>query len=532
VVTGGSDTGVLLELLETEGASALTRLNGMFAFGLWDAREQKLLLGRDRFGVKPLYYRLGADGFAFASEPKALLRLYPESRRIDEQTLLAFLAHNDLYASGRSFYEGIRVLPPAHWAVYDISTGELQLERYWDYPAVWSGSEFPLPPDVASEQFAELFEDAVRIRLRSDVPVGLTLSGGLDSTAVLAAAKRADYPLRCFTSVYGADSGAQGSGELNWARRAAAAADCPLVPVEASRSEWLSVMSDVVWHMDGPGYSPAVYPLWRLMQKARAEHIPVLLEGQGADEELAGYPQYAALYLMDRFGRFGAVNLLELAKGLLQFRDTFGLKWLMLWLAREGSPSLLQWHRKKTGFQSLMRSNIVLPHTTIPVATPAPPRGRVDQRLREDHAFHILPGLLHYGDAISMAHSIEARHPFLDYRLVEWLFAAPTDIKLRDGETKWVLREYLRAQGQREIGNRRDKKGYPTPAGAWLASEEGRHLESAVMRSGNPLHEWCEPARLANLFERQRRGLLATDHHLYKIISTQMWIDRCILSHG
>jgi Asparagine synthase len=198
----------------------------------------------------------------------------------------------------------------------------------------------------------------------------------------------------------------------------------------------------------------------------------------------------------------------------------------------EKSSGLLKWHRNRSGFQSLIRSGVVLPDEPRHTVVSAPDRGRVDRRLREDHAFHILPGLLHYGDAISMAHSIETRHPFLDYRLVEWIFRAPMDVKLRDGETKWVLREYLRARGQREIGNRRDKKGYPTPAGAWLASEEGRYLESAVMRSGNLLHEWCEPARLANIFERQRRGAIAAEHHLYKIISTQMWIDRCILSDG
>ena len=532
VVPGGSDTAILLELIEAEGVASLSKLNGMFAFALWDQIGRKLWLGRDRFGVKPLYYHHGACGFTFASEPKALLRLHPELRRIDERTLLSFLAYNDLCSSGRSFYDGIRVLPPAHWAVYDLTSGDLRFGRYWDYPSASSRMDPSLDFEKARERFAELFEDAVRIRLRSDVPVGLTLSGGLDSTAVLAAARRADYPLRCFTSVYGADSGSQGSGELNWARRAAAAADCPLVPVEASRSDWLSVMKDVVWHMDGPGYSPAVYPLWRLMQKARAESIPVLLEGQGADEELAGYPQYSALHLLDSFDQSGGLDLRGLALRLLQLRDTFGLKWLTLWILREKSSGLLKWHRNRSGFQSLIRSGVVLPDEPRHTVVSAPDRGRVDRRLREDHAFHILPGLLHYGDAISMAHSIETRHPFLDYRLVEWIFRAPMDVKLRDGETKWVLREYLRARGQREIGNRRDKRGYPTPAGAWLASEEGRYLESAVMRSGNPLHEWCEPARLANLFERQRRGAIAADHHLYKIISTQMWIDRCILSNG
>jgi asparagine synthase (glutamine-hydrolysing) len=131
-----------------------------------------------------------------------------------------------------------------------------------------------------------------------------------------------------------------------------------------------------------------------------------------------------------------------------------------------------------------------------------------------------------------MAHSIEARNPFLDFRLVEWLFRAPSAVKLCEGQTKWILREYLRMHGQEEIGNRRDKKGYPTPAATWLAQDEGRQIEAMVLRTGSPLHEWCDPAKLKRLFELNRRGVIGTDHQLYKIASTQMWIDRCINASG
>ena len=527
---GGSDTGVLVELLEARGAQALPLLNGMFAFALWDAGARQLTLCRDRFGVKPLYYRVGADGIAFASEPKALLALYPAHRKLDSATLLEFLAHNELYGNGRSFYDGIHVLPPAHLAVFDAPTNTLRVDRYWDYPA---GSEpsTPISPAQAREQFDALFDDAVRIRLRSDVPVGITLSGGLDSTAILAAATRhATAPLRCFTSVYGADSGVAGSGELAWARIASDAVGAPLTTVPAPRSDWLNVMGQVVWHMDGPGYSPAVYPLWCLMKQARAEGVPVLLEGQGADEALAGYPQYAVLELLSFLREGGWARPGSLSARLQGLRGTFSWRWALAWIARETFPGLLTWHRRRTGFQSMLREGLVMPEPLAPLVS-----GDADivrQRLRVDHSRAILPGLLHYGDAISMAHSIESRHPFMDVRLVEWLFRAPTSIKLSEGQTKWVLREYLRSHGQATIGNRRDKKGYPTPAGAWLASEEGRHLEAMVLKPDSPLHEWCDPARLARLFQLNRRGVIGAEHHLYKIVSTQMWIDRCLAPSG
>ena len=518
---GGSDTGVLLEAIEVWGTSALSRLNGMWSFATWNESRRELFLCRDRFGVKPLYYRLGADGIAFASEPKALLALFPENRRMCRKTMINFLAYNHLFVGKESFYEGIHVLPPAHYARYDCATNSLKIERFWDYP---SDTNHSITADRAIGEFQELFNDAVRIRLRSDVPVGITLSGGLDSSAILAsAAVHTRFSPRCFTSTY-ADSGA---GELDWARMAAEAVGAPLIEAPAVQGDWLKVLNDVVWFMDGPGYSPAVYPLWCLMRTARAAGVPVLLEGQGADEALGGYPQYSILELLQYVrGSNEPRSARGLQSRMTGMRGTFSAFWAIAWLAREMSPTLLRWHRSRVGFQSLLRRGVKLPDADEqPLPQGADP---VRQRLMADHARDILPGLLHYGDAISMAHSTEARDPFLDFRLVEWLFRLPTSFKLHNGQTKWVLREFLRSNSMRAIGNRRDKKGYPTPTGTWLASEQGRELETRLVEKPSPLHEWIEPRKLNKLFYLHRNGALAAEHHLYKLISAQMWIDRCI----
>lgn len=517
---GTSDTEVLLHALLAWGDEAVNRLNGMFAFALWRPSERRLLLVRDRFGVKPLYFLCGPDGFAFASEPKALLELFPKHRKPCKPALLDFLANNELYAGGQSFYEGIHVLPPAHLGVLE-SSGSLQVKPYWHYPAADDDS---LSAEDAVTQFESLLNDAVRLRLRSDVPVGVTLSGGLDSTAILASADVASgQTMTCFTSVYSAGE----LGELNWAQLAAGQVGARLVPVEAPQSAWLSVMRDVVWHMDGPGYSPAVYPLWCLMQRARSEGVPVLLEGQGADESLAGYPQYAALELLAYAkGTYDEFRTLSgLRRRMQGMGATFSLPWAIAWMLRETLPSLVNLRRRRVGFQSLLRPGVKVP------AMRQPSRGMGDpvrERLLEDHARTILPGLLHYGDAISMAHSIETRHPFMDYRLVEWLFRLPTRWKIHGAETKWVLREYLRQHNQAAIGNRRDKKGYPTPVGAWLASEQGREVEGLLLNSRGLLSEWCEPRAVKDLIERNRRGEMGAEHHLYKLLSTQMWLDTCI----
>lgn len=521
---GTSDTEVLLHALLEWGDDALARLNGMFAFAWWQPREQRLLLARDRFGVKPLYYRVGPEGFAFASEPKALLQLFPEHRRVCRSTLLDFLANNALYAGDKSFYEGIRVLPPSHFGVLERSR-PLRLRAYWRYPDEESAN---LDADEAIAQFEALFDDAVSLRLRSDVPVGLTISGGLDSTAILTSASgHSAQTIQCFTSVYSGDN----FGELKWAQRACEPFGASLIAVAAPQASWLNVMRKVVWHMDGPGYSPAVYPLWCLMQRARSEGVPVLLEGQGADESLAGYPQYAALELLAYAkGTYpNGWNLAGLLGRVRGMHATFSLRWAAAWMLRETLPELMSWRRRRLGFQSLLRSGVEAPPPHEEAFSGGDP---VHSRLLEDHSRSILPGLLHYGDAISMAHSIETRHPFLDYRLVEWLFRLPTRWKLRDGETKWVLREFLRDHGQQAIGNRRDKKGYPTPVGDWLASEQGREIEHLLLDQRGLLHEWCEPAAIRNLIERNRRGVMGAGHHLYKLVSTQMWLATCIERRG
>lgn len=517
---GTSDTEVLLHALLAWGDEAVNRLNGMFAFALWQPREQRLLLVRDRFGVKPLYYRCGPEGVAFASEPKALLKLFPQHRKPCKPALLDFLANNELYAGGQSFYEGIHVLPPAHLGVLELS-GSLQIKAYWHYP---EADDDGLSAEEAVSEFESLLNDAVRLRLRSDVPVGITLSGGLDSTAILASANVASgQAMTCFTSVYSADE----PGELNWAQLAAKQVGAPLVPVAAPQSSWLTVMRDVVWHMDGPGYSPAVYPLWCLMQRARREGVPVLLEGQGADESLAGYPQYAALELLAYAkGTYDEARTLSgLCSRMRGMGATFSLPWAVAWILRETMPSLVSLRRQRVGFQSLLRPGVEVPATRKPSSGVGDP---VRARLLEDHARTILPGLLHYGDAISMAHSIETRHPFMDYRLVEWLFRLPTRWKIHGAETKWVLREYLRQHNQVAIGNRRDKKGYPTPVGVWLASEQGKQVEGLLLNPRGLLHEWCDPRAVKELIERNRRGVMGAEHHLYKLMSTQMWLDTCI----
>ena len=518
-----SDTEVLLCAWLQWGEDCLRRLNGMWAFAIWLPAERRIVFARDRFGVKPFHYHHGRT-FCFASEPKAILKLFPECRRVDSRTLSEFLAWGKLHASDGSFYLGLKTLPPAHCGEYRVDDGRLRISRYWDYPqAPGAGADGAR----AQEEFRALFDDAVRLRLRSDVPVGITLSGGLDSTAVLAASMKESASARpCFTAVYGGNE----RGEASWARIAAAPYGIEPVEVQAPHSQWIDLLARISWHMDGPGYSPAVFPLWNIMAEARRRNVPVLLEGQGADEALAGYPQYMALAIL--FGLKHAANRFsprELGLLMRGATRTFTLRWTALWLIREAFPGLTGMYRARVGAGSTLRPQFRLP-LRDPAEACAVPRypDPLNDRLWRDHSANILPGLLHYGDAVSMAHSIESRLPFMDYRLVEWLFSRGADIKIGGGRTKSVLRQYLAAAGQPAIAARADKQGFPTPVEQWLAADGGAMVREHLLAPDARILEFCEPARIRRLVDFHVRGGHGAGNHLYRLLSTQVWMRQCL----
>lgn len=525
-----TDTEVLLKAYLTWGQNCLKRLNGMWSFAIWDPQKRTFFFSRDRFGIKPFYYCREDRGFAFASEPKALLSLFPSLRVANPETLYRFLALGQLYVSDASFYEGIEILPPAHCAEYCPDSKSFRVWRYWDYPAENTPD---YDAELSVDEFEALFIDSVRIRMRSDVPVGVTLSGGLDSTAVLAAAnKNNQTQMSCFTSVYSQHD----RGEAGWAQKAASPYNVNLYEVEAPKKDWIVTMENISWHMDAPGYSPAVYPLWFLMRKARDAGVPVLLEGQGADEALGGYPQYAVLsFIAELKKAFSSPSFSRLRRSAYVWQRvvrTFTTRWAILWLIRESQPWLIHWQRKRVGAGSVLKRDFAVHYRRSEevncLYSCAYDADAVTARLHTDHSRDILPGLLHYGDAISMAHSIESRLPFMDFRIVEWLFSRSSCIKIRNGETKWILRKFLRMNGQDIIANRPDKRGYPTPIERWMAKDEGSILQEILIDPGAKIHQFCQPEKIERLIRYHVRGGRGAGNHLYRLVSTEMWMQRCL----
>jgi asparagine synthase (glutamine-hydrolysing) len=530
--TTGTDTEVLLKAYIHWGQGCLSKLNGMWAFAVWEPKRNKLFIARDRFGIKPFYFcRPSGGGVAFASEPKAILSIFPEFRQVNHASLYRFLAEGKLYDSNSSFYNGIELLPPAYCGEYEVASDTLHLIKYWGYP-----ERGQVSCSDTVETFLAILNDSVSIRMRSDVPVGITLSGGLDSTAVLAASMRAgdSHKMTCFTSVYGDGE----RGETQWARVAAQPYGITPLEVEAPKSAWIDTLEEISWHMDAPGYSPAVYPLWFLMKSARQNDVPVLLEGQGADEELGGYPQYGVLALIESLAysikhpsQGKAAEIKRMWNGLLA---TFSQRWVILWLLRELNPWAISLYRQRIGAATTLRrdfvSDVQSKSDGVFYDEPNLSYDRVTSRLLLDHSRDILPGLLHYGDAISMAHSVESRLPFMDYRLVELLFSLSSDIKIStDGQTKWVLRQYLKRMEQHAIANRVDKLGYLTPVEKWLADKNGAVPRDILLSKNSAILEYCDHARIERLINDHCKGRSGMGNHIYRLVSTEFWLQKCVL---
>ncbi len=513
---GQSDTEVLLRGYLAWGEDIQHRCNGMWAMAIWNPRNRTLFLSRDRFGKKPLYYARLDSSLWFASEPKALHSLRPELAEAESAAVVDLVVNSRLHLGERTFYRGILALPPAHCATYDAGDDQLALRRYWDYPEAAEA----ITNSRSDETFSELFRDAVQLRLRSDVPLGLTLSGGLDSSAVLAATgqRGIDAPTS-YTSVYG---GAR-HGELGWAETAAGCAGTSVQQVASSMADWPTILPALVAHLDAPGQSPAVLPLWSIMKRARADGVPVLLEGQGADEILGGYTWYPAAQAVALARRGDVAGFARICSSMSK---AFTWRWTIGWLARQAAPGLGRRLTRARRYR-LFRPPVIeawQQRANDPTLSRAglgyEPMYRAMWR---DHAYDVLPGLLHYGDSISMAHGVESRLPFLDYRLVEWVFRCRPKL-LDHGNTKAPLRAYLQAHGFDPIARRRDKLGYPVPMTEWYRSVGGQWIDDILATPTAPIWEWMEAAPVAALANDARRGSMAGAMHLFKFLTTELWL--------
>jgi asparagine synthase (glutamine-hydrolysing) len=462
------DVEVLLHAWDEWSEGALDRVNGMFAFAIWNDSDRSLVLATDPFGEKPLYYAVTPEGLVFGSEVKALL-LDPAVRAdVNEDALALFIARGAMPTPAESFFARIDQLPGAHVARW--REGRLETERYWrPGPA-----DVPTDYEEATTELRRLLQESIRLRLRSDVPVGTSLSGGVDSSAVVALAAEiaGDHTRHAFTAAF------PGFERDEWAYAVEVARRAHVVEhhkVEPTAGDLLGELETFVLDQEEPVGSASVYAQWCVMRAAKDAGVVVLLDGQGGDELFGGYA-IAAGFALRAAGPAAALRELVSDPGHV---GPVGRS-----LAMDFLPSRLR---------TLYWERISTPYATKDVATSAARyRHRLEHWIRDARPLQrelmtqtfetSLPQLLRYGDRSSMAHSRELRLPFLDRLVAEFAFSLPSPFLYRNGTSKRILRDVARDLVPASVLDRREKVAYEPPQRAWLDAPAFRqHIADVLL---------------------------------------------------
>ncbi len=537
-----SDTEVVLEAFRRWGAACLDRLNGMFAFAVWDDRGHTLFCARDRFGIKPFYYRRDARRFLFASEIKALL-MDPFFARVPNQTaVLDYLTRSRQDHTTDTFFEEIHQLGPGECMTVrgGRSEGPIRIahERWWQVP---EGTD-AVSADEAAVRTRELIEDSVRLELRADVPVGSCLSGGLDSSTIVClmcrllagqqdgeaspGAWRGHRP-QTFSSCH-ADPRYD---ERAYIRAVLARTGADNHEVFPDPGRLFDALPEILWHQEEPFAGTSVLAQWEVMRAAGRAGMKVLLDGQGADELLLGYSGYIGSRLTDYIRRGQWISAARewaawrrvhgglqptavagLARGLLPGGPVRWLRSRVLGEAEWLDPGFARQYRRPIPSDdgpSLEGHTVLGAHVV---------RGLT----------HDLPALLHYEDRNAMAFSVEARLPFLDHRLVEWLVRLPPELKLREGMTKMVLREAMIGVLPEGVRLRHDKMGYVTPQDQWLRGVLRPRIEALLGSERMRARPYWRAPALTELYRGYCGGRSAMGPAVWRWINLECWLRRFI----
>ncbi|HET7462297.1 MAG TPA: asparagine synthase (glutamine-hydrolyzing) [Longimicrobium sp.] len=525
-----TDTEVILHLWEDEGPECLHRLNGMFAFAIWDSATRTLFAARDRFGVKPFYYAVAGGSFVFASEIKALFASGAVTPGLDRNGLADYLTFQ-FCLGDKTLFRGVRKLLPGH-AMTVRADGRVEVRKYWDLDyTIDAGAT----DEAVQHQLLRLLEDAVRIQLRADVPVGAHLSGGLDSSTVsCVAASLLPGPLHTFTG--GFRDGPQ-FDETRYAKTVAERTGAVYHEIFPGAADFVDVMPRLMHFMDEPVAGPGVFPQY-FVSKLAKEHVKVVLGGQGGDEVFGGYTRYLIAYLEECI-KGGIEGTQEDDKYVVTFESILpnltelqGYQPLLKYLWQDGvfGPADLRYYRlidRSAGLQGLVATEAFAGcdgYSPLEAYREVFAEGQCRSLINRMTRFDLktlLPALLQVEDRTSMAVSLESRVPLLDHRIAELVASVPPRVKYNGGRSKHLFREVVKHVVPPEIFARRDKMGFPVPLTEWYG--------------GGPVREFVRDTLLDG--RARQRGLLKGDgveallsgersygRALWGLLSIELWM--------
>jgi asparagine synthase (glutamine-hydrolysing) len=510
-VTDHSDTEVILRGYEEWGTAVVDHLIGMFAFAISDHERAELFLGRDRLGIKPLYYANGPSGFAFASELKALLQDPALRREPNLDVVYRFLLFRVHDSDEDTFFDGIQRLLPGHTMLVRPD-GIAKVERYWSPPVNPEFSSSRSDDDYA-EDFAARFERVVGRHLISDVPVGVPLSGGLDSSGVVSTMARLmdagtdlhTEGLYTFSALYPGLT-IDESEYIHEVERAVGSIARYTYP---QVDEFWDEIMEWVWFQEEPTIASAPYAYYCVYRLA-SEYVKVMISGNGGDELLAGYIPYFRAYLTSALDQRRYLSgAREVVKGWDLYRKYFAE------VLRSRSP----FGSKAVSARELLRSSPEVAGVTFEA------HRNLNERLASDVLRFSTPNLLRYEDKNSMAFSIEARVPFLDHELVEFIFALPIDQKISDGWNRAIYRRAMRGRMPDKNRLRRSKIGFTNPDVSWL-KEKSPEIRDIFTASDLASRGIYDPARLVRAFDEWLAGRPGDGLIFWRVLVTELWMRR------
>lgn len=524
-----TDTEVIVHAYEQYGDGCVEHFRGMFAFALWDQRNRRLLLARDRVGKKPLYYYHHPRYFVFGSELKSLLRHPGVPTEIDPEALELYWTYGYIPAPW-TILSGVHKLPPAHYLVVDLEQNRVETKRYWDPEYL---PKLDITQVEASEQFLFLLKEAVRLRMVSDVPLGALLSGGIDSSLIVALmSEQAGQPIETFTI---------GFEEASHDER-------PFANIVAQRYETkhheyvvrpnvAEVLPELVWYLDEPMADSSALPTYYVAQMAR-QQVTVVLNGDGGDENFGGYRHYRSVLNSDLFNHLpGGIRngvIRPIAYSLMQnfnhslFRRLFNLAEHASW------PTWAKHEHRMFMFREPERKLLVPGERSDQNLTrnyfrDVYERGicdnSLDAMLRAD-ILSVLPGdLLVKMDRMSMAHSLEARSPFLDHELIEFVAKLPTQFKVTQTKRKALLQRVAKEYLPPELLKRK-KKGFSVPIHNWLERDFGDRIPEILLDKGAQIREFVSPKVLESLFDSSPQKVMG--HQLWALLVFEFWLSEVL----
>lgn len=477
-----TDTEVIVAAYDCWGSSCLAHFDGMFAFAIWDEEKKQLFAARDRFGEKPFYYHFDGQHFLFASEMKALWAAGIE-RSVNRKMLFNFITigYTDNPAKrDETFFENICKLPAASYLTFDLADQQLSETKYWDLDL--QSENKTISDEQATERFIQLFSTSVKRRLRSDVAVGTSLSGGLDSSAVVAmidatrssAKGKINFPSKTFTALFPGFEKNEGA----FAEQVSNQFNLQKFTVDLSAAELLNDWEKLCHHQEEPFGSASSWAQYKVYELAKQQGVTVLLDGQGADEMLAGYHKYYKWYWQELFRNRKLFRSKEIkAARKLDIREKFGLtNMVAAYFPSVATVVLENQYLLKAIRQEDLTKDFAKLQSKEAYYT-IPDRFTLNGALYFNTCIHGLEELLRYADRNSMAHGREVRLPFLSHELAEFIFSLPSHFKIRQGWTKWLLRESMKDKLPAGITWRKDKVGFEPPQKTWM---ENKTIKEAI----------------------------------------------------